>query len=223
MGIFAANAVWMTTRWRRILVVAAGSFVFLGSAGFSSYAFDQVCAPEDSIEGMLAAFHDGKGTEGTDEYAPPAADNSLVATDLPAACLVSNPARPLGAGDPDLTPEWTPEQGSCLATFPFDPAPGLNEQHKRVRAAMPQAGFLVLRLREYPAWSVRVNGTPAPSRPAREDGLMVVPVPSGAATVSVDWTTTSDVRIGRCISLLAALLVTVLGLLVRRRMQPKLK
>jgi hypothetical protein len=224
MGIFAASAVWMATRWRRLLLLAACSLVFLGSAAFAGIAFYQNCAPEDSVLFMVGAFVTGRGSEGTDEYAPPLADNSLIATNLPAACLVSDPTVPLGAGDPDMTPEWTSEQGSCVATYQFDPAPGLDDvQHRRVHAAATQAGYLILRLRDYPAWSVRVNGSPTPNRPVRQDGLMAIPIPAGSTDVTVDWTTTSDVRLGRRISLLAILLVTALGLLTRLRAQPKLK
>jgi hypothetical protein len=224
MGIFVANAVWMTTRWRRNLILAVACLVFVGSAGFACLAFYQNCAPEDSVLGMVGAFRNGKGFEGTDEYAPPNADDSLVATDLPSACLVTDPATVLGAGDPDLTPQWALDQGSCQATFSFDsaadahPSNGItNLQHKRVHANAPHGGFLILRLREYPAWSVKVNGIPAPQRPERQDGLMAIPVPAGPDDITVDWTTTPDVRLGRWISLIAMLLVTALGLLLRRR------
>ena len=224
MAIFVANALWAATRWVRNVVVVASCLVFLGSAAFAALAFHQGCAPEDSVVAVVGAFRAGRGSEGTDEYAPPAADDSLVAMDLPAACLVSNPTTPLGGGDPDLTPQWTPEQGSCQATFAFDPTPGPDSLlHRGVRATAPKAGFLVLRLREYPAWSVRVNGNPVPSRPLRQDGLLAVPIPAGSDQITVDWTLTPDVRIGRWISLIAVLLVTLLGLLVRRRAQPKLK
>jgi hypothetical protein len=224
MAIFVANALWATTRWVRNLVVGASCLVFAGSAAFAGLAFHQSCAPEDSVGAVVESFRAGKGAEGTDEYAPPAADDSLVATDLPAACLMPNPLTPLGGGDPDLTPEWTPEQGSCQATFAFDLGGGPDRLlHKRVRATAPKAGFLVLRLREYPAWTVRVNGNPVHNRPIRQDGLMAVPVPAGTDEISVDWTTTPDVRLGRWISLITLLLVTALGLLLLRRSQPKLK
>jgi hypothetical protein len=224
MAIFVTGAVWMQIRWRRSLVVVASCLVFLGSAGFAGVAFHQTCAPEDSVLGMFGAFRNGTGFEGTDEYAPPSADDSLVATDLPAACLVSNSSVPLGAGDPDLTPQWTPEQESCQATFRFDPVPGMGDvEHKRVHANASHAGFLILRLREYPAWSVHINGNPASQRPVRDDGLMAVPVPAGPVSVTADWTTTPDLQIGRWISVVAALLITALGLLVRRSPQPKLK
>jgi hypothetical protein len=53
--------------------------------------------------------------------------------------------------------------------------------------------------------------------------LMVVPVPAGSFTLTADWTNTPDVRLGRWISLLALLLVTTLGLALRRRTHPTLK
>ncbi len=224
MAIVVAGAVWTDRRWWRMVVLAACGFVFVGSAGFAAIAFHQNCAPEDSALAMAGAFRAGRGSEGTDEYAPPTADNSIVATNLPAACLVSNPTIQLGAGDSDVTPEWLPEQGSCLATYAFDPASGRNEvQHRSVHLVAPQAGFLVLRLREYPAWLVSVNGKVVSTRPVRDDGLMAIPVPPGPVTVSADWTTTPDVRAGRWISLVALLSVIVLELLSRRRAHPKLK
>ena len=224
MAIFVASAVWTTIRWRRNAVLAASCFIFFGSAAFAGLAFYQNCAPEDSVLGMAATFANGTGSEGTDEYAPPAADDSLVATNLPPACMVADPAIPLGGGDPDMTPEWTPDQASCAATFPFDPTPALNDvQHKRVHAAAPHPGFLILRLREYPAWAVTVNGKPVLSRPARQDGLMAIPIPAGPVALAVDWTTTPDVLIGRWISLVALVLATTVGALAHRRAQPELK
>lgn len=224
MAIFVANALWAGRRWVRSVVIAACCFVFLGSAGFAALAFHQNCAAEDSIIAVVGAVRAGRGYEGTDEYAPPGADDSLVAMDLPAACLVTNPNLVLGGGDPDLTPQWTPDQQSCLATFPFANAAGQNRvRHESVRGVASRPGFLVLRLREFPAWMVRVNGNPVSSRPVRDDGLMAVPVPAGSFAVTADWTTTSDVRLGRWISLLVLFLVTGLAVWLRRRVHPTLK
>jgi hypothetical protein len=224
MAIFVANALWAARRWVQGMVVAACCCVFLGSAGFAALAFHQDCAPEDSILSVVSAVRAGKGYEGTDEYAPPGADDSLVAMDLPAACLVTNPTIVLGGTDPDLTPQWTPEQRSCLAAFPFEAGQGHDSPlHRSVRATASQSGFLVLRLREFPAWTVRLNGNPVSNRPVRDDGLMAVPVPAGTSVITIDWTTTPDVRLGRWISLLTLLLVTALGVVLLRRMRPTLK
>jgi hypothetical protein len=81
---------------------------------------------------------------------------------------------------------------------------------------------MVLRLRDYPAWKVSVNGRDTTPIQSRQDGLMVLPVPKGRVDLAVDWTTTPDVLIGRLISGLALVLVTGLWLVEYRRFRPRL-
>jgi hypothetical protein len=223
MAIFFASAIWMSHRWRRFAVLAACLAGFVVAAALAGVSLFQGCDSEDAVRGMVADYQSGAGFEGTDEYAPPGADNTLVATGLPAACLVTDPATVLGQGDPDMTPEWSADQGTCDATFPF--ASGdvkATAQHLHIHADIPHPGYLILRLRSYPAWDVRLNGRPAPSSLPRQDGLMAVPVPQGSVDLTADWTTTADVVAGRCVSAAALLLVTLLGLLEYRRFRPRL-
>ena len=84
------------------------------------------------------------------------------------------------------------------------------------------AGYLILRLRYFPAWSVKVNGVPVTAVAERERGLMAVPVPQGNVQVSVNWTTTGDVVAGRWVSGVALLLVTGLYLFERKRLRVRL-
>ena len=79
-------------------------------------------------------------------------------------------------------------------------------------------GYLILRLRYYPAWSVKVNGIPVTPAAERERGLMAVPVPQGNVRVSVDWTTTSDAVTGRWVSAAALLFITGLYAFERKRL-----
>jgi hypothetical protein len=69
---------------------------------------------------------------------------------------------------------------------------------------------LILRRRSYPAWRITVNGSAVTALPQREDGLMAVPVPQGRVDLTVDWTTTPDVVIGRWLSGLALILLAAL-------------
>ncbi len=221
MGLFFASAVWMANRWGRAAVIAGSMAVFLTGIAFAGVTFFQQCDEEDAVNAMLSVYAAGTGFEGSDEYAPPRADNSLVATDLPAGCLVGDPQIMLGKGDADMAPEWSADQGSCKATFGW--AGGTQAStHWRVKGEVSQAGYLVLRLRDYPAWRVSVNGKSAGTRPARQDGLMAVPVPAGADEVSVDWTTTPDTTAGRALSLAALALMGALGALTRRRIRSQL-
>jgi len=112
---------------------------------------------------------------------------------------------------------WNPAQGSCDATFAAAPeSQPTQPEHLQIATDLPHPGYLVLRLRSYPAWQVRLNGQPAPAHAPREDGLMAIPFPQGPVNLTVDWHTTDDVLAGRWISGISLLLVTLLCLLERR-------
>jgi hypothetical protein len=223
MAIFFATAVWSESRWKRAVMYVVCGMAFLAAASVADISFFQGCDSEDAVRGMLNDYNEGNGFEGTDEYAPVRADNSLVATSLPFACLVLDPAIVLGKGDPASNPDWSADQGTCDATYSrVDEGPKASPEHVRLVATTPHSGSLVLRLRRYPAWRVRVNGIGTDLAPARLDGLMAVPVPKGNVDLSVDWTTTPDVVIGRLISGLALVLITGLWLVEYRWFQPRL-
>ena len=221
MGIFFAAAVWPARPWRRKAVVAVCAIFFLTASILTARTFFQACDDEDAVPGMLNVYRSGAGFLGTDEYAPPGADNTLVPMSLPAGCLVADPATQLGQGaQPDVPPNWDASQASCVATFPASPS----RQHEqlRVNAASSRPGYLVLRLRSYPAWRILVNGLPVTNLPKRADGLLAVPVPQGPVDLTADWTTTPDVRAGRWLSGLALALLTALFFLERKRARPHL-
>jgi hypothetical protein len=218
LGILLAAAIWPASRPRKAAIVATCTIAFIAATILAGRFYFESCYPEDAIPSMLASFSNGDGFEGTDEYEPPGADDSIVPLRLPGACLVTDPTAILGAGDPDSTPEWSPDQHTCQAVFPLiKPA----ADHLRVQAATSHPGYLILRLRSYPAWQVRVNGQPL-SLIRRDDGLMAVPVPSGPVDVTIDWTTPTDVLIGRVISFLALILLACLSFIERRAAQPRL-
>ena len=225
-GIFFAAALWPTRRLLRNLVVAVCTLLFLGITTASLFWFHQGCDAEDRVSGMLAAYRQGQGFEGVDEYAPPRADNSIVPIGVPDACLVTNATTVLAPASEDGTvPEWDPANSHCDATYTWRLENGsVRPEHRRLVADIPHAGFLILHLREYAAWQVRVNGrllafgadpilTPLPQR---DDGMMAVPVPQGHVELAVDWATTRDVIIGRWLSLVAAIFLAVLYIAERR-------
>jgi len=225
LGIFVAAAVQASARrWRGVVLPASG-IVFLGLSVFAGRLFFQLCDQYDAVPGMLEAYRDGQGFAGTDEYAPVGADNSLVAQNLPAGCLVTDPLTVLGrptADDPQ--PQWSAGRRSCVAAFGlWNRRGGAPELHRRIEATMPEAGYLVLRLRRYPAWDVRVNGQPLQRYPEREDGLIVVPVAAGPQTVTADWIETPDVAVGRHASLASLALVIGLAGIAWRRTRAQLK
>ncbi|MGA2351185.1 MAG: hypothetical protein ABSF70_12190 [Terracidiphilus sp.] len=233
MAIFFASAVWPppeTRLWRHVAVAAACIAVFLAMTLCADRVFFQGCDDAGSVTGMLQTYRAGQGFQGTGEYEPIGADNSLVSTSLPQACLVADSSTVLGeppagaaiSNDPDAdvpNPIWSAGQGSCAATFT---AQLWQPEHKRLRVVIPDAGFLVLRLRSYPAWRIAVNGQLVSDLPQRDDGLIAVPVPQGPIDLAVDWTTTTDVLAGRWLSVLAALLLAALWFLERRLSRSRL-
>ena len=225
MALFFAAAVWPARRWLRVAVVALCATFFLIATAFVAKDFYQACDDEDAVAPMISVYSSGAGFLGASEYAPPGADNTLIPPGLPAACLVTDPATILGwspGGQVEAPLVWKEDQHSCDAT----PAWQLDQpEHKRLSALVPHAGFLILRLREYPAWRIVVNGRLIASLRHRDDGLIAVPVTPGQVDLAVDWNTTPDVVAGRWLSTLAVLLLTALWWLERmlkKSCQPRL-
>ena len=217
MAVYFAAAIWprrSARRWRRGVVVTFCAVFFLGSVMFASRTFFLECHAVELLPNLLAKYDSGAGFWGADEYAPPGSDGSVVASGLPDACLSSDFDTKLGiAATPDANPVWRPEQGSCEAIVG---ARLRQVEHKRIATVTSHAGYLVLRLRSYPAWRVTVNGRVATNLPRRGDGLTVVPVPQGSVDLKADWTTTGDVIVGRWLSVLVLLLLTALCFVERR-------
>ena len=229
MAIFFAAAVWpreCAKRGRRSAIGTACAVIFLAMTVYAGKDLYQVCEDVDAAPGMLSAYRSGQGFIGTNEYEPIGADNSLLATGLPQACLVSDPATVLGKATdtPDSPPAWVATQGSCEATFAsVVHLVRARPEHLRIVAATAQAGYMVLRLRSYPAWLVKVNGLAVSSLPQRADGLIVVPVPQGRVDLTADWTTTTDAIIARWLSGLSLLVLGGIWLRNRRVSRARLK
>jgi hypothetical protein len=220
MAIFFVTAIWPSGRRARVTMLLICSAVFLASTAYAGRYFFQVCYPEDTVASVLFDYRAGAGFEGMYEYEPPGADDSSIATGLPDACLVSDPSVVLGKpdpDDPDANPVWSPDQGSCQAIFHLLGGNQTNPEHREIRATTAHAGYLVLRLVSYPAWRIRVDGQLLTALPKRADGLIAVPVPQGPVDVTVDWATSPDVLVGRWLSALCVLLITLLWWVERRR------
>ena len=217
-AIFLAAATPLRTRRSRILSAIFWVAVLIAFSVTANRQFFQFCDEEDQVSNQISIFQDGSGMLGTDEYAPTGADNSLVPDGLPDGCLVTDPTQQLGEGDKDATPDWYPEQGSCDDTYI---AKLWQPEHKLLEFDSDHSGYLVLRLRRYPAWRVTVNGTPLTNEdtelngnhiPLRDDGLMLIPVGEGVSKIDVRWTTTPDELWGRSISIVSLVLLILLGI-----------
>jgi hypothetical protein len=80
----------------------------------------------------------------------------------------------------------------------------------------PNPGTLVLRLFDYPAWRVRVEGADAPKTRWGANGLIAVAVPAGRSRVEARFIRTPDRTIGGLVSALGAVLAAAVFFRARR-------
>jgi hypothetical protein len=229
MAIFFVAAIWPSspdTHVARRAILAACTALFIAATIYAGTTYFQVCYPEDTVASSLVDYRSGVGFEGLYEYEPPNGDLSIVPTGIPDACLVTDAYIVLGKpdpNDPDVNPAWTPDQNTCQASFAWAGGPPIssggnqtNPEHRTLLATMPHAGYLVLHLMRYPAWTAHLNGQILTSLPDRDDGLIAVPVPSGPINLTVDWTRSPGDLAGRWLSVLSILLLIALSLCERR-------
>jgi len=151
------------------------------------HLFRQPCDPEDTAAARIALFHSTAGSDPTDEYTPVTADNDQLQPHNPPYWLAESPGAPAAAS---------------TATSAIRTAP----RHLAIIA--PRAEFLILNLRDYPAWRItlarkQAAAHPVTSRAPRADGLIAIPIPAGESTINVHYRQTADQTAGDTISLIA--------------------
>jgi hypothetical protein len=218
MAVFFASAVWFVPIRRRITAVVLCSLLFVGlSVGAGRYWFRDCGTDQDMI---AQAEEIGMGVYGKPEYAPTGAKYADVLFNQPGACLVPDLESVLGQPSVHPTlPSPIVRRGGCqagLRAIFYEP------EHKRITGVADQAGYLILKIRSYPAWRVTVNDKAATPVVERGYGLIAVAVPKGPVNVVVDWSTTPDVIVGRWISFLSLLLLIGLWLFERKLNRPRL-
>ena len=147
------------------------------------------------IQEMHDFIEDGEGYEGTDEYVPVGVDPYELKKDAPRVTAVS--------GNPVLVriDQWGAES-------------------KAFSAQVSRAETLRLRLLNYPAWSVEVNGRPVATRSQPVTGELLFPISPGINRVDVRFLQTRDRLIGGCVSI-ATLIIFVGGTFYLRRARPR--
>lgn len=147
-----------------------------------------------AIDALFQQHRTDAGYEGADEYVPKEADPDSIR---------------LAA--PRVSPDRETAQIQVLQW---------GAETKLFIADVVQPGKLVLRLFNYPAWRVEVDGHAVDSKTQDETGQMVIPVPAGQNRVQVTFVRTWDRTAGGIISLL-----TAVGLILwwRKRVYSRMK
>ncbi len=213
MALDGGGATGVRARRARWPAIVAG-VVIVAMTMIGAILFFQPCDDEDAVAAQAAGFRLGQGTEGTDEYTPVGVDNTAVQQQLPSVRVLRAAEDDTADSTQAQNPQWRAGDAGTIAAK----VESKRESGERweVSVVTPEAGYAVLRLMDYPAWRVTVDGRPAPGRPLREDGLMAVPVTTGSHAIDVQWTATRDVAAGREISAIALLALAVVGGLERK-------
>ncbi len=184
-------ALLVTIAWRRwlprvLLLAAMLCLLIFVSHHFQPPWWDTAADIAEMLDNQVT----GQGYEGTDEYVPIHADSSEVKQD---ASLIS----PAAGGEARIQiQKWTANS-------------------KTFSIAMLAPGQVVLRLFNYPAWKVEVNGRQASTATQEKTGQMIIPVNAGENRVRIIFATTNDRVLGRIVSGLS--LVAVVGAFVLQR------
>ncbi|MFY9584392.1 MAG: 6-pyruvoyl-tetrahydropterin synthase-related protein [Candidatus Acidiferrales bacterium] len=187
------------TRWLWTALLA------VSLVGVSAYLVHHAWWDTEDVPVLRTAIREGRGYEGTDEYAPRGIDR----TDLPAVEPLMDVAPADDAG--------SPEDRSSLPRVRVE---RWEAETKLIDVEAQQPATLELHLLNYPAWQVEVNGKPALARSLPDTGQMLVTVPSGHSRVRVQFTRTADRSAGILLSIGAGLLLVGLALANRRRERP---
>ena len=145
---------------------------------------------------MLGSQQSGTGYEGTDEYVPIGADPYEIKQNAPLIALDNGTA--LDQGQQITIQRWSAES-------------------KSFTAEASQPGRLILRLFNYPAWRVAVNGFLESTATRDVTGQMLIPIQAGENHVEILFARTWDRTAGGTISLFTAALLG--WLVIRNRLK----
>jgi len=194
------------TRAASLLRLGAVVLVAGCVGGTAWFWFWQPCDEEDNVRAQLVTFRDG-GFQGTDEYTAAPADNDAIQQELPQIRVVRTPEGDEANGAAAQNPEWQTSGPDLHPDLqPSEIQIGRWDSEHMAATVRSGAGFAVLRVMDYPAWRVSLNGARVDARPKREDGLMAVPITAGVSQIDVRYAATPDVWAGRVLSLMAAVL-----------------
>jgi hypothetical protein len=146
----------------------------------------------DEMPTQQAAITLGTGYDGTDEYDPKGDDHSDLPTAAPLARLL-----------PEQAADVPPPRARVEVRF-------WTTERKDIQVDARDSARVALRLLNYPAWRVEVNGRPVVPERLDDVNQMVIPVASGISDIRVRFVRTPDRTVGILLSLASALVAAVL-------------
>jgi len=189
LGVLSSLLLALAVRGRSRILLVCAVVLPLALVPPAYRQFSQRCFDDDIPSVQVANFHAGFGTSSTDEYTP-----FTSSSDVPPALNTY-----WFANDPN---SLNPHDASLPSTIDFNLTQSFH-------APAAHAKFLIIRLRNYPAWQVRINGAPA-QLASRSEGLLAIALPPGESDVTVRYRILPDQILGILLSLIALIIFLLL-------------
>lgn len=202
---------------RRYWLWYVGAFVLVFVFG-TAVVYDAWWDSED-IPGLVQGISTGHGYEGTDEYQPVGASRyDLPGVSNDGESVSGPPVREVAeyAGTADSSPA---RSGLRLTINSW------TANTKIFSSSSPEPAIVALRLLNYPAWRVELDGSNIQANSIPEIGQMLIAIPPGTHRIAVRLGRTWDRTVGAVVSLISLLVLltfmfaTKRGVIASKRLQ----
>ena len=187
---------------RRALMVVLPLVIFT-----CYWQFQQKIYDEDRPAALAEQVANGEGYEGTDEYTPLHADNTNLQPAMPRVAI-------------EVRTEEDEDKKPAPQTLAHSTFQQWDAEHKKLTIESRVSTRDTLRLFDYPAWSVRVDGQPFPHIPREDDGRMMLDLSAGRHSIDIQYTRPPVHRWGQWLSLASFAAALGLRILGRRTAVP---
>jgi hypothetical protein len=184
MGILAVPYAYFAAaaarRWRPGSVWAA--VVCIAVAGTAAFLVHKAWWDSEDIPGLREAIATGKGFDGTDEYDPATDDHTNLPAKAPPVQILPREGAetPVSKATVRIL-RWTAEE-------------------KDLSVTTPQPLRVALRLLDYPAWRIEMNGHRVTPESPESAAQIILPIDAGSNRVRLSFARTPDRTLGILLS-----------------------
>jgi hypothetical protein len=168
------------------------------STGTAVFLAQHTWWDDEDMSTLRASIASGEGFDGTDEYDPIGDDHYNLPANAPRTQLLPS----VNDHDTQSPQNQSPSSHVVIERW--------TAERKQIRVDSPRPSRLALRLLNYPAWQVEINGSRVQPQSADDTGQMLIPVAQGQSRIVVHLTRTWDRTAGAGISIVALLAAILL-------------
>jgi hypothetical protein len=202
---FLIAAVVARSRFWPIWIVSV-VLVILGAATFFVHT---TWWDTDDVTTLQAGLVAGTGFDGVDEYDPNGDDHYNLSTKAPPVQVLPS--------DFDVRSDAGPNAGSARPAGATILVQRWTATEKRLHVTALAPARVALRVLNYPAWRIEVNGARVTPDNNGDTAQMVVAIPAGSSDISVVFGCTWDRTVGGVVTIVSILLAAALFPPRRRR------